>query len=245
MSLLFFGGSRKFQTYIRAIDCTLKNLFLKENTLKLSNASLFDQNMPTEIVQAMESVSGLSIETLANKADAMNNKAELVELFLSRLDNEGQSLLDADGLELSVVSANHLYDLLPDPRFDQRKMAMGMNGNILYVNIDHTFDQPMTNALLRHELTHYDQIRRGDLQILSDLRNVQWRGKTFDIADIQLQMALGERSAFEEYHRLPWEEEADAAYYQYLLEHHTHVIDESFDMNLARDSWIRFNGLGA
>ena len=210
--------------------------------MKLSNAPLFDRNLPLSMVREMESISGLSFDTLMSKVDALNNKAEWVELFLDRLDDEGKALLSTEGLEVSVVSNNHLYDLLPDPKFDFRNVAMGTCQNILYVNVDLDFGKAINNATLHHEMTHFDQFRRGDLRSVDAHRKVKWKGKTFEIATIYQRMAQGEQAALVEYHRLPWEEEADAAFFQYLLVHHAHVIDDSRGMQLAKESWERFNG---
>lgn len=211
--------------------------------MQFSNTSLLGDYLPPDVIQALESVSGLSIEKLTDKIDAMNNKPEFVERFLDRLDDDGKALLETEGLEVSILSANHLYDLLPNPIFDRRKVAMGMNKNILYVNVDLYLSQPLTNATLHHELKHFEQIKRGDLHIDDGLNIVHWRGKAFDMNSLSQRMANGDLDAFAEYHRLPWEEEADAAYFQYLLVNHTYAIDESLDMEMAKASWKRFNGL--
>ena len=63
------------------------------------------------------------------------------------------------------------------------------------------------------------------------------------MAEIQNGMAWGREEAFQQYHRLPWEEEADAAFYQYLLEIPDYNLPSDPDIDYARESWLRFNGL--
>lgn len=98
-------------------------------------------------------------------------------------------------MAFKLRSSEKVIDNTPIYRVDMEDGVLGMankNGSIL---INNNLSPLKEKEVIKHEMIHVDQIKRGDLTY--DDKNVYWKGKRYS------------RSAMDEGNKkLPWEYEA-------------------------------------
>ena len=216
--------------------------------MKLKNVKFFDEVLPQAMYDEIERVSGMSIEEFAIKNDSMVNRAADVEKFLSLVNDEGLALLDTEGLEIIILSANELFELCPSPMFDRRNVIMAQNKCELYINIDmvqHFTAVEITGTII-HELAHVDQYLRGDLSVDSATMTAYWKGEAYNLAKVYTDMALTGNSeeSLRAYHDLPWEIESHAMQAKYLIDKGVFEgLPESIDKTMMLEDYNKFFGI--
>ena len=78
---------------------------------------------------------------------------------------------------------------------DMEDEVMGKANNNLTIIINKDVDPKMLDKVVKHEMVHIDQMKRGDLDY--DDKNVYWKGKVYP----RSKMNEGAKN-------LPWEDEA-------------------------------------
>ena len=93
------------------------------------------------------------------------------------------------------LNAPFPIDNTPIYHVDMEEGVMGKanNNGTIIINID--LDPKMLDKVVKHEMVHIDQMKRGDLDY--DDKNVYWKGKVYPRAT----MNEGAKN-------LPWEDEA-------------------------------------
>jgi hypothetical protein len=86
-------------------------------------------------------------------------------------------------------------DNTPIYHVDMEEGVMGKANNNGTIIINKDLDPKMLNKVVKHEMVHIDQMKRGDLDY--DDKNVYWKGKVYPRA----KMNEGAK-------KLPWEAEA-------------------------------------
>ena len=86
-------------------------------------------------------------------------------------------------------------DNTPIYHVDMEEGVMGKANNNGTIIINKDLDPKMLNKVVKHEMVHIDQMKRGDLDY--DDKNVYWKGKVYPRAT----MNEGAKN-------LPWEDEA-------------------------------------
>lgn len=86
-------------------------------------------------------------------------------------------------------------DNTPIYHVDMEEGVMGKANNNGTIIINKDLDPKMLNKVVKHEMVHIDQMKRGDLDY--DDKNVYWKGKVYPRA----KMNEGAKN-------LPWEDEA-------------------------------------
>ena len=93
------------------------------------------------------------------------------------------------------LNAPFPIDNTPIYHVDMEESVMGKANNNGTIIINKDLDPKMLNKVVKHEMVHIDQMKRGDLDY--DDKNVYWKGKVYPRAT----MNEGAKN-------LPWEDEA-------------------------------------
>ena len=93
------------------------------------------------------------------------------------------------------LNAPFPIDNTPIYHVDMEDDVMGKANNNGTIIINKDLDPKMLNKVVKHEMVHIDQMKRGDLDY--DDKNVYWKGKVYPRAT----MNEGAKN-------LPWEDEA-------------------------------------
>ena len=93
------------------------------------------------------------------------------------------------------LNAPFPIDNTPIYHVDMEEGVMGKANNNGTIIINKDLDPKMLDKVVKHEMVHIDQMKRGDLDY--DDKNVYWKGKVYPRA----KMNEGAKN-------LPWEDEA-------------------------------------
>lgn len=93
------------------------------------------------------------------------------------------------------LNAPFPIDNTPIYHVDMEESVMGKANNNGTIIINKDLDPKMLDKVVKHEMVHIDQMKRGDLDY--DDKNVYWKGKVYPRAT----MNEGAKN-------LPWEDEA-------------------------------------
>lgn len=108
------------------------------------------------------------------------------------------------------------------PKFIDGVEAIGMSLNLSSYDLQrayqgHRMASLIFNSLIIHELTHLDQIHRGDMIIdardCGTIQSITWKGKVYKDEEMHL---FGTGCSISEYESTPWEVEAYAKQQEYL-----------------------------
>ena len=98
-------------------------------------------------------------------------------------------------MAFKLTNPPYTLDNTPIYHVDMEDGVMGKANNNGTIIINKDLDPKMLDKVVKHEMVHIDQMKRGDLDYDDD--NVYWKGKTYSRAK------MDEGNA-----KLPWEDEA-------------------------------------